>query len=623
MAEIKQTEETPTLSEKQFAELMSKKAYVITHLGFFEDAISLAQHTINLFGETILSLEQKYDLFLLVIESLWQLGQFEESLLMIERVENKIRNEKKELTTSLKNRVDANILLNKSSIYSFRDLKKSEVYIEQTLELTDEIDDDMLFAQSLFRKGKILTYQGKLIEASAVLEQSLDIGRKFNNYIVMADALVAIGEIHRLSGDFGKALQFYNTALILHQEIGNIYGMAIIYNNVGIVFYSQGDFDNSFEYFTKSLKRALEINFKFTVVESLYYLINILIAKDQLFEANEHLQLSIDTAEDHEGTMIHYYSLLAEVVLLRKENRFTSLGRSQEILQDIISKNLVYQEINIHAMLNLCEIQLHELRFSNNPDILVDLEGLTDKLLAIAEQQFSHSLLAEVYWLKGRLALVNADIDKARGFLSTAQSIAESQDLENLARKISSDHDNLLTELNNWKNLISEEASLADRIKESKIDKLVANMITRATFDLQEIENDTPVMLILLNEGGVPLFSLQFGTSAKVDQVLLSGFLSAINNIIQEVFSTKGSIRRIEHQNYLLIFQNLDSSIVCYAFKGSSYTARKKLNYFVKQIKTSSFREDFDFSSKTGRMLPDEKSEMLEKWAKEIFELET
>ena len=272
-------------------------------------------------------------------------------------------------------------------------------------------------------------------------------------------------------------------------------------------------------------------------------------------------------------------------------------------------------------MLNLCEILLNELKYSGKEEILEDLDDLTDKLLEIAEQQFSHSLLAEVYWLKGRLALVNADLDKARGFLSTAQSIAEVQNLENLARKISNDHDNLLSQLNMWKNLIDEDVSLADRIQESKIDKLVASMINRATFDIQEIENDTPVMLILLNEGGVPLFSLQFGTGKTVNQILLSGFLSAINNIVQEVFETKGSIRRIEHQNYLLIFQNIENIIVCYAFKGSSYSARKKLNYFIKQIETSSFKEEFMFSSSTGKVLDNEKNEILEKWATEIFEM--
>ncbi|MCE7742245.1 MAG: tetratricopeptide repeat protein [Candidatus Heimdallarchaeota archaeon] len=622
MEEIREIEGSHTLTERQFAVLMIKKAFVQKQLGFFEKAKSLAQHTINLFGETILSLDEKYDLFIIIIETLWQLGEFEESLLLIERIENKIKNDEKNVPLELQNKIDALIFLNKSSIYSFIDLKKSEVFIERTLEFTEEIDDEILYAQSLFRKGKILTFQGQILEAIEVLEQSLDIGRKLNHYIVMADALVAIGEIHRLRGDFGKALQFYNTALILHQEIGNIFGMAVIYNNVGIVYYSKGDYDNSFEYFTKSLKRALEINFKFTVVESLFYLINILVSKDQLFEAKEHLQVSKDTSVDQTETMISYYSLLSEVVLLRTDNRFTSLGKAHDILREIISKNLVYHEINIHAMLNLCEILLHELRFSGKTEVLADLGGLTDNLLEIAEEQFSHSLLAEVYWLKGRLALVDADLDKARGFLSTAQSIAEGQDLENLARKISSDHDNLLNELNIWKNLIEEEASLADRIQESKIDKLVANMINRATFDLQEIENDTPVMLILLNEGGVPLFSQQFGTGKKVNQILLSGFLSAINNIVQEVFSTKGSLRRIEHQNYLLIFQNIENIIVCYAFKGSSFSARKKLNYFTKQIETSSFKEDFMFSSSTGKVLEDEKYELLEKWATEIFEMQ-
>jgi tetratricopeptide (TPR) repeat protein len=452
-----------------------------------------------------------------------------------------------------------------------------------------------------------------------LLEQSLEKGKSMNNNIIIAKSNVAIGEIYRLKGDFGKALQHYNTALISHQEIGNAYGMAITYNNVGIVYYSMGDLDNALEYFSKSLERSLEINYRFTVVESSYYLINILSNKNQFAEAEKFLEMSKKASKDHTGTMIFYYSLLSEAILLRKTNRFHSLGKAQEILQNIIEKNLVYQEINVHAMLNLCDILLHELRFTDDRAILADLEELTDKLLHIAQQQFSKSLLAEVYWLKGRLALLDTDINKASGFLSQAQTIAEGQDLENLARRISNDHDNLLSEVNKWKNLIEENVSLADRIKESKIDNLVLNMINRATFELEEIENDVPVMLIILNENGIPLFSMQFGDDTKVDQVLLSGFLSAINNIVQEIFATEGSIKRIEHQNYLLIFQNIENIIVCYAFKGSSYSARKKVENFATKLISSTYKQDLGKVILTGKYLEREKSKLLEDWANEIF----
>ena len=130
-------------------------------------------------------------------------------------------------------------------------------------------------------------------------------------------------------------------------------------------------------------------------------------------------------------TMVYYYSELSEAIFLRKQNRFSSLGESQQILRKIIGTNIVYHEINVHAMLNLCEILLYELKFTNNPEILNDLRDLTDRLLKIAQQQFSRSLLAEVYWLKGRLELVNGNIKQTREFLSEAQTIAEGQDLEN------------------------------------------------------------------------------------------------------------------------------------------------------------------------------------------------
>ena len=598
---------------------MYRKSFILTHLGYFDDSISHAQHTLNLFGGKLISFTQKFDLYFVIIESLWRLGKFEESLLMIERVENIARNEIIGEETTVMKEINAQFQFHKSCIYCFTDLGRSVEFVDNSIKLSKEIENEVLYARSLFRKGKILTYQGILDESLEIINESLEIGRKLNDHSIMANSLVAIGEIHRLKGDFDQALQFFDTALVLYQEIGNNYGMAITYNNLGIVYYSQGDFDNSFEFFTKSLERALEINFNFTVVESLYYLINILLSRDNLFEAKEHLDISRNASKDQQETMIYYYTQLSEAVYNRKANRFTSLGKAQEILVNIIEKNLVYQEINIHAMLNLCEILLHELRFTNNHEILQDLEVISDKLLEIAKEQISRSLLAEVYWLKGRLALIDADIDKATGFLSQAQIIAEDQKLENLARKISSDHDAILTEYASWKNIIEENASLADRIKASQVDKLVLNMINRATFDLEEIENDAPVMLMILDENGIPFFSYQFGDEDQVNQVIFSGFLTAINNIIQEVFSTEGSLRRIEHQNYLLIFSQIENVIICYAFKGSSYSASKKVEAFRSRLVSSPIWLDFPHMVNTGRSLEDDKFKRLENWADEIF----
>ncbi|NPD88821.1 MAG: tetratricopeptide repeat protein [Asgard group archaeon] len=619
MDEIDRLEETPDISDSSLVELALSKSRIYTQLGFFEKSIILSQQILNNFEEKFLSLEQKCDFYCYIIESLWQQGRFEDSLLIIEKAEYLATKEINDPNSLSSKEITAKILFQKGSVFCFVDLVKSLEYLNECLILSKITKNDDLYAQCLYRKGKILTFKGSLQESMLLLEQSLVKGRALNNSIIVAKCNVAIGEIYRLKGDFGKALQFYNTALIYHQELGNIYGMAITYNNVGIVYYSKGDLDNALEYFSKSLARSLEINFKFTVVESSYYLINILSNKNQFAEAEKYLELSKKTSKEHSGTMIFYYSILSEAILLRKINRFYSLGRAQEILQSIIERNLVYQEINVHAMLNLCEILLHELRFTDNRTILSDLEELTNKILKIAQQQFSKSLLAEVYWLKGRLALLDTDIGKASGFLSQAQAIAEGQDLENLARRISNDHDNLLSEVNKWKNLIEENVSLADRIKESKIDNLVLNMINRATFELDEIENDIPVMLIILNENGIPLFSMQFGDDTKVDQVLLSGFLSAINNIVQEIFATEGLIRRIEHQNYLLIFQNIENIIVCYAFKGSSYSARKKVETFASKLVSSSFMQYFGHTILTGRYLEKEKSDIMEKWAQEIF----
>ena len=108
-------------------------------------------------------------------------------------------------------------------------------------------------------------------------------------------------------------------------------------------------------------------------------------------------------------------------------------------------------------------------------------------------------------------------------------------------------------------------------------------MIQRVSYELETIEKDTPVMLLILNEYGIPLYSYNF-SKEKYDSILFSGFLSALNSILKEVLATEGSIKQIEYHDYFLTFKNKEGIIFCYVFKGSSFSANKKLDNLVNTI---------------------------------------
>ncbi|MCG3217398.1 MAG: hypothetical protein KAR35_00245 [Candidatus Heimdallarchaeota archaeon] len=99
------------------------------------------------------------------------------------------------------------------------------------------------------------------------------------------------------------------------------------------------------------------------------------------------------------------------------------------------------------------------------------------------------------------------------------------------------------------------------------------------------IEQEKPVMVLLLvADSGIPVYSKKFVDNDILDELLISGFITAINNVIQEAFSTSGSLESIKHQEYNLIFKPSDSLIFCYIFTGSTRPAINKLGSFMDEV---------------------------------------
>ncbi|MHA1886065.1 MAG: hypothetical protein ACW96S_13490, partial [Promethearchaeota archaeon] len=88
-----------------------------------------------------------------------------------------------------------------------------------------------------------------------------------------------------------------------------------------------------------------------------------------------------------------------------------------------------------------------------------------------------------------------------------------------------------------------------------------------------------------------------------VDQVvedhLFGGFFTAINSFINEKFSE--GLDRAMFGDYTLLMNSVDPFFICYVFKGQSYSALHRINYFIDGIRNDEkiwgrFKECFEIS---------------------------
>jgi len=173
-------------------------------------------------------------------------------------------------------------------------------------------------------------------------------------------------------------------------------------------------------------------------------------------------------------------------------------------------------------------------------------------------------------------------MNEARKLFTKSQDIANKYGLELLAMKISNEHDELLKQLDIWNKLKDSGASLAERIELSRLDGQMKNMLSKRLAEIPKIADEEPVLLLIVSEGGVPIFSQSFVKDQSFEDHLFGGFFTAINSFINEKFSE--GLDRAIFGDHTLLMESVSPFFMCYVFKGQSYAAQHRIRYFIEKI---------------------------------------
>jgi hypothetical protein len=166
----------------------------------------------------------------------------------------------------------------------------------------------------------------------------------------------------------------------------------------------------------------------------------------------------------------------------------------------------------------------------------------------------------------------------ARRYLTQAQKIAESYGIKRLAMKISYEHDELLKQSKMWENLKTSDISLSHRWKLAGLNEQMEKMVKKRMIEFPELSKEEPVFLLIASEGGVPFFSHSFIEDKSFESHLFGGFLTTIDYFIKEMFSE--GLDRAVFGDHTLLMKSIPPFFISYIFKGDSYYALQKLDYF-------------------------------------------
>ncbi|MFW9915126.1 MAG: tetratricopeptide repeat protein, partial [Candidatus Thorarchaeota archaeon] len=468
------------------------------------------------------------------------------------------------------------------------DLDQALEFYEKALAISEELENKRIISVISMNIGRIFGGRGELNLALDYYQRCLGIFEELDSKAEEAICLNNIGTVYENKGELDQALDAYQRALTIAEALNMKQERATSLNNIASIHRERGEYDAAKRNYLRSMEIFEEIGNKLDLSESLANLIRIAVYQGAPGASEPYLERLQQISNEEKNKFVDQIYRLSKAILLRTSDRMVKRAEAQQILQQIAEEEIIHFPVTAEAMFNLCELLYMELEGSGSEEALKELKSLLEHLLKIAEEQHSYAVFVEAHLLQSKTALLELDVEKARQVLTQAQQFAEDKGLQRLAMLASGEFDSLLTQISKWDNLIKSEASMQERLQLVQLEKMVTGLIRKQEVEFAERPPEEPVMLLIMAQSGLTLYSQSFEEDQQMDDQLIGGFLTAVTSFGTEVFSGSGAIDRIQYQEYTVASKILESMMFCYMFKGQSYSALQKLDQFMEEIQTIS-----------------------------------
>ncbi len=572
------------LNLQQKSHFQFLKGLILFYLNQGEELINLGE-TMHKEGQKCNDNLQSFDGLWFIITGLAIAGKFEEAFNFVKEIESVIKsisNASKEIITQRKVRL--------SVTKAFVGLHGGKVdLVEKSLEWI--LDSQEKFDKSfeivwanLIMASYLLRVKSKFDLCREHIKKALSLAKeiKFNHYWIALCQLY-FGGYYISIGEMDKSLKYNIKGLELFKKIKSIFNIALLLNNLGGLYGEIGEYELAVEHLEESINLLEQIPQSFFSIEgTIGSLITLAVEHGDNECAHKYFHRLENIYNQKRGDGIEFGYKFAKALILKTSSRIRDKAKAEELFKELIETDTIFFDDIIKAHIHLCDILLTEYRIENSIEVLNELNYYISRLLDFAEKQRSYLVFCETFILQAKLALLNFNVKAARRFLIQAQKIAESYGIKRLAMKISYEHDELLKQSKMWENLQELEISMSERWKLAGLSEQMEKMVRKRRIEVPEVSDEEPVLLLIVSEGGTPFFSQSFIEEKSFESHLFGGFLTTIDYFIREMFSE--GLDRAVFGEYTLLMKTLPPFFISYIFKGNSYFALKKLDYFIVKI---------------------------------------
>jgi tetratricopeptide (TPR) repeat protein len=455
------------------------KCELLFQQGLYEKVVKLTQQTYKKsldLGSNFLS----FDTLLIMAEAFIYLYELEKAAEIIKQGEDILKKLSRELPKNNPQR-EASMAYIKGWFYERNhNFDLAAVHFERVLALREKIGATKEVSKSLSKLGwGIGASGGELDRALEYVNQGLIIAKENNLKYYIAEGFKDMASMYGLKGEVDRSILFLEQSLTIFKEFNNKNRMAVVLNNVGDGYRKKGELDRALECLEQSLALGNEMgNLKQTV--GFYdFLIQILIEKGDLKQAQKRLLEEKKIKDKLKDRKLTIQYLLNKALILKFSSQARNRDKAEEILRLILEDEDTIYEFVILSLLHLCELLLIKLSNTGNLKVLDEIQDYVNQIMDAAKNSRSYWLLAETYLMQAKLKLIIFEFEETQQLLTQAAHVAEKYNQNLLAKQISEEQEELSKKLNNWEELKQSKAKIAARIELAGLEEQIRHLLKK------------------------------------------------------------------------------------------------------------------------------------------------
>lgn len=534
-------------------------------------------------------------------------------------------------------------------------LKKSNIVVatneyekgmEENEELMDLIDfiqrqheglDTIMFEfTGKCERVQILLELGRIPEAQDLVEELLHRVESIENQEVQGYIYVVSGLLKQVLGKIPESKDLFLKAKAIYNAIGEVPSVTFVDGVLGVFAIIEGNRAKGEEILEDVIDRFRELNSLFDVVQFSMILAQSYSGADEKDKAHA-LVKELDKYLDQMKEITQ--STCIDVARIAINNEDTKLAQKYlEKLRSSLTKNpSVYNQISLHILESSSEstqANMHTgiaqtekaLEIAERNEILpqvltckIRLSSLNltkwmyvenDQLLRISQSNLYDALMLIPSDNPNRVEfqVIGAMIEQLLGneFENTLTKIDEiRQEVQKSAwgEDILSKVEKNRLKIQKLKDLYEKEELVEDDIKILLYNTIRRLLIGLSGIHVDQVKTTEIRMILIVNEAGLPIFVKNFGTAGENEDLLLSGFLTALNSFSSVFSSTpEGHLKVIRHENYSIMVEIYLSYMIAMVCLEDTYEAHQKLHRLVTLLSKDEFIKFRDLSQTTERL---------------------